>query len=140
MFYTKKKFDLSPKLKLGVGRGYNSSQLLKIFGVLFLVLAVGLTAHALTLLLGHTKTAAQNGSPQVLGASDQQNTQGTQQFIEYKVKIQYQLDHPGNTEQLSKSVYPQSRSNTENTQTIAKFFKNPLALRKGFIVLTNRWE
>jgi hypothetical protein len=86
MFYTKKKFDLSPKLKLGVGRGYNSSHFLKIFGALFLVVAVGLTARTLTLLLGHTNPAANNSGPQVLGASDEQNGNANLQFIDYKVQ------------------------------------------------------
>src|SRR5262249_45253580 len=85
MLYSKKKFDLSPKLKLGVGRGNNQTKILKILGALFLLASVALTAHALSLLLNHS-TTSKNTSPQVLDATDQSAQSANMQVIDYKVQ------------------------------------------------------
>jgi hypothetical protein len=82
MFYRKNKVQLSPKMKLGVGRAYSQSQLFKYSGILFLLLSIGLVFNAVRLLYKEGKTtniATTQSSPQVLGVNDQV------QFVEYKV-------------------------------------------------------
>jgi LysM repeat protein len=83
MAFHSKKFELSPRLKLGVGRGYSQNQVLKFTAVLCLILAVGLAFNAVRLLIGG-KGQANSGSsaPQVLGASDNK-LQDSQQSIEF---------------------------------------------------------
>jgi LysM repeat protein len=80
-----KKFELSPRLKLGVGRGYSQNQILKFSAIVCLVLALGLTVNAFRLVLKDKNSPA---NPQVLGASDvkQQNSQTTVQFTAYTVQ------------------------------------------------------
>ncbi len=84
-----KKFELSPRLRLGVGRGYSQNQILKYGAILCLILAVGLAFNAFRLLFSgktsNTGSAAAN--PQVLGATDiKPADSGTIQFIDYKVQ------------------------------------------------------
>lgn len=83
-----KKFELSPRLKLGVGRGYSQNQILKFAAIICLVLAVVLTFNAFRLIIknkGQSNDSA--GSPQVLGASDvrQPSDQNNVQFVNYTV-------------------------------------------------------
>ena len=66
MWYRKNKIRLSPKLKLGVGRGRYSRQLLKFGGMCCLLLAVALGIHALKLAI--SKPAPEG---KVLGESTQ---------------------------------------------------------------------
>ncbi|MCL5666470.1 MAG: LysM peptidoglycan-binding domain-containing protein [Patescibacteria group bacterium] len=83
----RKKFELSPRLKLGVGRGRSQNQILKFSAVLFLILAAGLTINAVRLMVsGNSKTSAIS-APQVLGASDVKQDSGNGQvsFVEYTV-------------------------------------------------------
>jgi LysM repeat protein len=71
MAFRNKKFELSPRLKLGVGRGYSQNQILKISAIVCLVLALGLTVNAFRLVFidkGQQSNSPTNG--QVLGASD----------------------------------------------------------------------
>lgn len=86
MFNSRKKFELSPRLKFGIGRGYSQNKLLKIGAFISLFIAVALTANAIRLLFSQNSTDILN-SPQVLGATDtkQQETQ-TIEFVEYKVQ------------------------------------------------------
>jgi LysM repeat protein len=82
-----KKFELSPRLKLGVGRGYSQNQILKFSAIICLILAVVLTFNAFRLI---AKSKGQNDSssdsPQVLGASDiRQPEQNNVQFVNYTV-------------------------------------------------------
>jgi LysM repeat protein len=80
-----KKFELSPRLKLGIGRGYSQNQILKFSAILCLALALGLTVNAFRLVL---KDKNQNSAnPQVLGASDTKpaNGQAPVQFTAYTV-------------------------------------------------------
>jgi LysM repeat protein len=84
MFKQSKKFDLSPRLKLGVGRGYSQSQILKIASIVCLVLAVGLTANTIRILFSHKDSSSQ--TPQVLGATDTKTSNTNVEFIEYKVQ------------------------------------------------------
>jgi LysM repeat protein len=86
-----KKVELSPKLKLGVGRGPSSVNILKISGTVFLLIALGLTINSLRYILSPARVVTtQNPSqPKVLGASDtaaggSQNTNDN--FIIYTVK------------------------------------------------------
>ena len=83
-FYrNKKKLELSPRLKFGVGRGVSNNQILKITSILFLVLAVGLSINAVRLIFTGNGAADQ---PQVLGVSDENNGElGEVQFIEHQV-------------------------------------------------------
>lgn len=83
-----KKFELSPRLKLGIGRGYSQNQILKFSAILCLFLALGLTVNAIRLVvIDKGQPNANSTSPQVLGASDvkQQNEQQPAQFTAYKV-------------------------------------------------------
>lgn len=70
MAFRNKKFELSPRLKLGVGRGYSQNQILKFAAILCLVLALGLAFNAIRLIKGNSKAPADSSAPQVLGASD----------------------------------------------------------------------
>ncbi len=82
-----KKFELSPRLKLGVGRGYSQNQILKYGAVFCLLLALGLTFNAIRLVFSGKTTASSAPSPQVLGESviNKQNSESIE-FQEYKVK------------------------------------------------------
>jgi LysM repeat protein len=83
-----KKFELSPRLKLGIGRGYSQNQILKLSAIICLCLALGLTVNAFRLVLKDKNQPNSNtSSPQVLGASDikQQTGQQSAQFTAYTV-------------------------------------------------------
>ncbi len=63
-----KKFELCPRLKLGVGRGYSQNKIFKIASGISLAVAAILSVNAVRLVMGsHSQTSA---SPQVLGAED----------------------------------------------------------------------
>jgi hypothetical protein len=81
-----KNLKLSPRLKLGVGRGYSQNQILKFSAIICLVLALGLTANAFRLVFMDKGNS--NANPQVLGVSDikQQNSQPAVQFTAYTVQ------------------------------------------------------
>lgn len=84
---TRKKFELSPRLKLGVGRGYSQNKALKIGAVACLCLAGALALYGARLIFTNSG-ALDKAAPQVLGASDFQGQQTEPQveFLEYKVK------------------------------------------------------
>jgi len=86
MALAKKNLKLSPRLKLGVGRGYSQNQILKFSAIICLVLALGLTANAFRLVF--MDKGGDSANPQVLGASDikQQNNPQAVQFTAYTVK------------------------------------------------------
>jgi LysM repeat protein len=84
MAFKNKKFELSPRLKLGVGRGYSQNQILKLAAIICLVLAVGLTANAVRLMFKGQSPAPAANAPQVLGASDVKQ-QDSMQFTNYVV-------------------------------------------------------
>ena len=88
MFTPRKKFDLAPRLKLGVGRGYSQNQLLKLAAIICLLVAVGLTANAVKILFSHSAVTDAATAPKVLGASNTREPQDTAsvQFIQYKVQ------------------------------------------------------
>lgn len=88
MAFGKKKFELSPRLKFGVGRGYSQNQILKISAIVCLLLAIGLTFNAVRLMFTGKNQAAQDvNKEQVLGASDIKQSEGQNgvQFITYTV-------------------------------------------------------
>lgn len=82
MFFRKKNFELSPRLKLGVGKAYTKNQILKISGIVCLALAIGLAINAISLISGKSKDASQTG--EVLGTVDVKDAKP--EFIEYKVE------------------------------------------------------
>ena len=89
MAFGNKKFELSPRLRLGVGRGYSQNQILKLSAVLCLIIALILTANAIRLVIGNKNQPSNNGAnPQVLGASDLQTAgkTGQIQFVSYTVQ------------------------------------------------------
>ena len=87
MLSRNKKFELSPRLKHGVGRGYTQNQILKFSAVICLLLALGLGVNAGRLMLNNNKTGQDANSPAVLGASDnkQSDQEDNLQFITYTV-------------------------------------------------------
>ncbi len=84
MPFRAKKIELSPRLKLGVGRSYSQNQILKFTAAICLVLAVGLAANAVRLIF-KDKNSAEANVPQVLGATDTQDSSGME-FINYTVE------------------------------------------------------
>jgi len=80
---SKRKFELSRKMKLGVGRAYAPGQAMKIGSFSFLTLALILGINAVNIYNNRPQTPNREG--QVLGASDTQSQPGSQ-FIEYKVQ------------------------------------------------------
>lgn len=91
MFKFKNQLELSPRLKLGVGKGYSKNKILKTASFLFLIMAMGLALNSLWIVINSDsdkKTANSNQEPQVLGASDikSSDTNSEIQFLEYKVK------------------------------------------------------
>ena len=84
MSFRAKKFELSPRLKLGVGRGYSQNQILKFAAIICLVLALGLTFNAVRLMFTGAKGVQ---GPEVLGASDikEAQSQSAMEFTTYTV-------------------------------------------------------
>ncbi len=88
-FRKTKRVELSPKLKLGVGRSYSSGSLLKVTGTVFLLLALALTIQTLFRIGKYKNEAASTASqplPQVLGESDNANNAADNHFIIHTVK------------------------------------------------------
>lgn len=87
MPFQSKKFELSPKLKFGVGRGYTQNQILKTAAIICLVFAVGLTFNAINLMIKN-QSQPEFSKPEVLGASDtqSQNQENAIQFTAYTVQ------------------------------------------------------
>ena len=81
MLSSNKKFELSPRLKLGVGRGYSQNQILKYSAVFCLILACILVVHTGYLLFENKNQSSAN--PEVLGASDTKDPKPTA-TIEFK--------------------------------------------------------
>jgi LysM repeat protein len=84
-----RKIELSPRLKLSVGRGLSQNRKLKIFASGLLVLAIALSLNALRLIFFSSSPASERsnaGQEQVLGASDVQNPEEEVNFTEYTVQ------------------------------------------------------
>jgi LysM repeat protein len=73
--WDKPRISLSPKLKLGVGRGTIKNKILRVGTVLFLCTVVVLGINATYLLLNGKTESVANHTPQVLGAATE--TQAT---------------------------------------------------------------
>ena len=88
MPFQQKKFELSPRLNFGVGRGYSQNQILKFAAIICLILALGLTVNAFRLVLKGENQPAGNTNPEVLGATDSKPADSGQglQFTTYTVK------------------------------------------------------
>ncbi len=87
MLFKNKKFELSPRLKLGVGRAYSQNQILKFSAIICLVLAIGLAFNAVRLITKSQSQPPTGAAPEVLGASDVRQTPVASpvQFINYAV-------------------------------------------------------
>jgi len=83
MFNARKKFDLSPKLKLGVGRGYSQNQIIKFGAILCLLIALGLTLNSIKILFSSKGGSGSLAVPQVLGASDTKTGQTQDSSVEF---------------------------------------------------------
>jgi LysM repeat protein len=81
-----KKFELSPRLRLGVGRGYSQNQILKFSAIFCLILAVALTSYSINLVF--TELSQNQSTPQVLGATDVKDPKptATLEFKSYTVQ------------------------------------------------------
>lgn len=87
MPFQRKKFELSPRLKLGVGRGYTQNQILKTSAILCLIFAIGLAFNAVSLMVKN-QPSGKTAEPQVLGASDTKTPEqdNAVQFTSYSVQ------------------------------------------------------
>ena len=87
MPFQSKKFELSPRLKLGVGRGYTQNQILKTSAILCLVFALGLTFNAISLMV-RNQGSSERMEPKVLGSSDTRTPEqdNAVQFTSYTVQ------------------------------------------------------
>lgn len=88
MFSSHKKFDLSPKLKSGVGRGYSQNRIFKYASFLCLAGAFVLVFHGAKVLFSHKYDLLAAATPKVLGATVSLNspTPTPLEFISYKVQ------------------------------------------------------
>ncbi len=75
---SKNKVRLSPRLRLGVGRGYSKNNILKYSGFLFLLVSVALGGWTIYVITSHVNSPGQaSPNPQVLGATDTQTPPST---------------------------------------------------------------
>ncbi len=128
MFNTHKKIELSPRLKVGVGRGYSQNKILKLATSVCLVLAIGLSLNAARIIVSGEKNKASqnfsNNSSQVLGASDTKSDgQNQATIIEYKV-------------QKGDTLFNLSQKFNISWTTIATLnnLKSPFSIRPGQIL------
>jgi hypothetical protein len=126
MAFRSKKFDLSPRLKLGIGRGYSQNQILKFSAIVCLVLALVLTVNAFRLVIKDKNQAGgASQNPQVLGATDvkQPQNQNAVQFTAYTV-------------QQGDTLFNISQKFNIDWTTLATLnnLKSPFALKPGQII------
>ena len=81
-----KKFDLCPRLKLGVGRGYSQNKIFKITSGISLAIAAVLSINAVRMVMSSHNQP--NTNPQVLGAEDINTSKAADnlQFTVYTVQ------------------------------------------------------
>lgn len=121
---SKTKFNLSPRLKFGLGKGYTKNQILKFFSFIFLSVAAGLAFNSFWVVVKYEKkldlVQVDNTSPQVLGVSDVKTPQKELQYLEYKVK-------KGDT------LFNLSQDYEVNWMTLATLnnLKSPFSLKPG---------
>ena len=86
----KTKFDFSPRLKFGLGKGYTKNQILKFFSFIFLSAAAGLAFNSFWVVTKYDQnkqtSQAEITEPKVLGVTDIKPQQQELDYIEYKVK------------------------------------------------------
>ncbi len=124
--YPRKKIELSPKLKFGIGRGRSKNQVMKYGAIFCFLLTLALAGNAIRLVLRESSAdpAANSGLPQVLGASDTRapgtTTAPSVQFIEYKV-------------QKGDTLFNVSQRYNINWSTLATLnnLKSPFTLKPG---------
>jgi LysM repeat protein len=120
----KTKFDLSPRLKFGLGRGYTKNQILKFFSFTFLSIAAGLAFNSLWVVVKYDRNPksaqTENAAPQVLGVTDVRLPQTELQYLEYKIK-------KGDT------LFNLSQEYSVNWMTLATLnnLKSPFSLKPG---------
>lgn len=83
MFFRKTRIDLAPKLKWGVGRGFNGNKLLRFGSYAVLGIAGLLALQSARLIMADQRPPE---SAQVLGAFDRAQQNPEEHFIEYPVK------------------------------------------------------
>jgi len=124
MPFNRKKFELSPRLKSGVGRNYSQNQILKLAAIVCLVLALGLTFNAVRLILKNEGNKS-DSTPQVLGATDikQPDQSSTMEFTDYTV-------------QKSDTLFEISQKYNISWSTLAALnnLKSPFYLKPGQIL------
>ncbi|MBL8029797.1 MAG: LysM peptidoglycan-binding domain-containing protein [Candidatus Doudnabacteria bacterium] len=82
-----RKIELSPRLKLSVGRGLSQTKKLKIFASSLLVISLALTVNAVRLIFSNSGNDSAALEKQVLGVSNTRPQQQNEiQFIEYTVQ------------------------------------------------------
>ncbi|MCX6811977.1 MAG: LysM domain-containing protein [Candidatus Berkelbacteria bacterium] len=127
MLNPRKKIELSPRLKLGIGRGYSQNQILKVIAFICLILAIGLSLNAVRIVIQGEKNKANQSfnvnAPQVLGATDTKSGAEQSIFIEYKV-------------QKGDTLFNLSQKFNINWTTIATLnnLKSPFSIRPGQIL------
>ena len=128
MFKSKRQFELSPRLKLGVGRSYSQNSILRFSSILCLIVAFGLAINAFRLVISgnsNTKnTPLQSGNAEVLGATDSKildNQKPT--YVEYKV-------------QKGDTLFSISQKFNASWSTIASInnLKSPFFLKPGQVI------
>lgn len=83
MFFRKTGIDLAPKLKWGVGRGFNGNKVLRYGSYTVLSIAALLAIQSARLIMADQQLPQ---SAQVLGAFDRASAAPEEHFIEYAVK------------------------------------------------------
>lgn len=122
----RKNFELAPRLKYAVGRGYSQNQILKVAATICLILAAGLTVNAVRLIVSHpSSNAVFAPAPQVLGATDVKTpaAAANMQFAEYKV-------------QKGDTLFNISQKFNINWTTLATLnnLKSPFTLKTGQLI------
>jgi hypothetical protein len=85
MWQTRKKITLSPRLKLGVGRGFSAHTVFRFSGMLFLLLALILSGNAVRLVWQHQAQAKSDipVSGSVLGSTEQVAPAAQNSYFEF---------------------------------------------------------
>ena len=88
MFNKNQRFQLSPRLRLGVGRRFSKNSILKYTGSFFVLVTVLLSINTFRLILDSSNTTQTTNKPQVLGISDTREiaTQSQAQFDTYTAR------------------------------------------------------
>lgn len=126
MLFKPNKMELSPRLKLGVGRSYGQNQILKFAGLVCLILAAILTINAARLILKNSSNSSAGSAPQVLGASDVKQPSSQPATIEFTTY----------TVQKGDTLFDISQKFNISWTTLATLnnLKSPFTLKAGQII------